>query len=303
MVTLRLPALLFALSLLSPLAAQGCRDQENVTQRVNGLDVTGSQPVTQTFTCGKAGQLLRVDVDVRQNAFGVTTPLTVNILATDASGVPTNQVLATAHVQPSEISTGSYAFVPVRLTQPVAVFPGLVLGLELAVPSTIPRAYAWSGDAPGNYAAGATYIRRTFSWLSLDMGFRTSVGAPAAAVQYGAGHPGTLGVPDLLASAPPRLGTSLDLKVINSAGTPTVGALLIGTARANLPTPFGGFVHVQILAQVPVPLGMTGVTLRVSVPDLPSLCGSAITFQAVLTDPGASHGVAFTPGLELLPGA
>lgn len=288
---------------LSPLVAQGCRDQENITQRANGLEITGAQPSVQTFTCGVAGQLLRVDVDVRHHVSGVTTPLTVNILATDANGVPTNQVLATAQLQPGEIPTGSYAFVPVRFGQPVAVAPGLVLGLELMVPTTVARAYAWTGDAPGLYAAGTTYIRRTVGPLSFDMGFRTFVGSPAAAVGYGIGHPGTTGVPGLAASAPPRLGTTTDLQIGNSAVVPTAGALLVGTLRANVPTPFGGLLQVQILATLPLAVPVSGAIVPIAVPDLPSLCGGSITFQAVLADPGASHGIAFTPGLELLPGA
>lgn len=291
------------LASLAPLAAQGCRDQENVTQRANGLEITGAQPSVQTFTCGLAGQLLRVDVDVRHHVSGVTTPLTVNILATDANGVPTNQVLATAQLQPSEIPTGSYAFVPVRFAPPVPVAPGLVLGLELMVPTTVARAYAWTGDAPGFYAAGTTYIRRTVGPLSFDMGFRTWVGNPAAAVRYGTGYAGTGGIPGLTASAPPRLGTTIDLQIGNSAATPTAGALLVGTLRANQPTPFGGFLLVQIVATVTVPLPFGGALLPIAVPDLPSLCGSSLTFQAVLADPGATYGIAFTPGLELLPGA
>ncbi len=297
------PSIVVAFLALAPLAAQGCRDQENVTQRANGLEVTGAQPSVQTFTCGQSGLLLRVDVDVRHWVSGVTAPLTVNILATDASGVPTNQVLATEQLQPGEIPTNSYAFVPVRLTQPVAVFPSLVLGLELTVPATTTRAYAWSGDAPGLYAAGTTFIRRTVGPLSFDMGFRTFVGTPAAAGGYGTGHAGTGGVPALAASAPPRLGTTLDLQVGNSLGAPTAGALMVGTLRANLPTPFGGALLVQVLATIALPVPSAGALVPLAVPDLPSLCGSTVTFQAVLADPGASHGIAFTPGLELLPGA
>lgn len=280
-------------------AQTSCLDQEYVTGRSNGLEITGSQSAVQTLTCSRPGMLLRVDVDVRHWVSGVTTPLTVNVLATDASGVPTNQVLATEQVAASDIPTAAYALVPVRFAQPTMVFSNQVIGIELSVPVTVARAYAWSGDAPGGYASGTTFVRRTSGPLAFDMGFRTLVGAPAYRVNYGNGHAGGSGVPGLTASAAPRLGTSLDALIGNSAGTATAGIVVLGSSRANVPTPFGGTLLVQPLAQVPVMLPAAGLALPLSIPNLPSLCGTTFDLQAAMLDGAASHGVAFTPGLEL----
>ena len=277
-----------------------CLDQQYLSGRTNGLEITGNQSATQTATCGRAGALLRVDLDIRHWVSGVTTALTVNILATDNNGVPTNQVLASEQVAATDIPTSAYAYVPVRFAQPVTVAVGQVIGIELSVPATVTRAYAWSGDAPGGYAAGTTFLRRTTGPLSFDMGFLTLVGAPATSQNYGNGHAGGSGVPTLTTSALPRLGTSPDLRVGNSAGTTTAGVLVVGTARANLPTPVGGTLLVQPLAQVALGLPAGGIALPLAIPNVPSLCGTTLDLQAAMADAAASQGVAFTPGLELV---
>ncbi len=290
-------------SLAGTSTAQSCLDQQNTSGRSNGLEITGNQSAVQTLTCSRPGMLLRVDVDIRHWVGGVTTPLDVNILATDASGVPTNQVLASAQLAPSEIPTGAYALVPVRFTQPTMVFTNQVIGIELSVPTTVARAYAWSGDAPGTYASGTTFLRRTTGPLSFDMGFRTMVGAPAFQVNYGSGHPGTGGVPSLAALNSPRLGTTVEVLVGNNATSTLPAVLLLGTARANVPTPFGGTLLVQIVVHLPLTVPANGVQVPFAIPDHPSLCGSTVTLQAALADPGASQGIAFTRGLELGLGA
>lgn len=286
--------------LLSAAALHAQIDQQYVTSRMNGLEITGSQSAAQTFTCGKSGLLLRVDVDVRHWVAGVIVPLDVRILATDTAGVPTNQVLASEQLLPGDIPVSAYAYVPVRLSTPVAVQPGLVLALELAVPTTTVRAYAWSGDAPGGYANGTTFIRRNVGPLSFDMGFRTWVGIPALQVGYGAGHPGTNGVPSLALSAAPRIGTTPDLVIGNSSNAATQGALCFGVARASLPTPIGGTLLVQLLGTATVPVGLPNTKLPLAIPDEAALCGGVVMLQVLMLDAAASHGVSFTPGLELL---
>jgi hypothetical protein len=290
---------LAALLTLSAATAQSCIDQEYVTQRANGLEITGNQSVVQTFTCSRAGLLLRVDLEVRHWIVVATAPLTVNVLATDASGVPTNQVLLTAQLQPNEIPTGAYAWIPVRFTAPLVVIPNRVLGLELSVPAATVRAYAWSGDAPGGYPGGTTFVRRTTGPLSYDMGFRTYVGAGATQTGYGIGHAGSSGVPALQASALPRLGTDVDLALGNSAGVPTQGVLLFGVSRASLPTPYGGTLLVNPLLALPLPVPLGGARFPLAIPDDPSLCGLTLAIQGLVADAGASHGIAFSAGLEL----
>lgn len=282
-------------------AQSACLDQQYLGGRTNGLEITANQPVVQTLTCSRAGELRRIDLDVRHHVAGVTAPLDITVLATDANGVPTNQVLATAQVSASDIPFGAAPYVPVRFAQPATVASGQVIGIELSV--TAARAYAWWGDAPGGYAAGATFLRRTTGPLSFDLGFRTYVGASGQQSNYGTGHPGTGGVPGLSALTLPQIGMPLDLRVGNSAGAPTPGVLLLGTARANSPTPFGGTLLVQFVVQLGLTLPSSGLVVPFAMPDLPSLCNTPLTLQAAIADPGASHGIAFTPGLELVIGA
>lgn len=209
-------------------------------------------------------------------------------------------MLASEQVPATDIPTSAYAYVPVRFAQPASVSVGQVVGVELAVATSVTRAYAWSADAPGGYSAGTTYLRRTTGPLSFDMGFRTMVGPMASAATYGSGHAGGSGVPTLTASALPRLGTTFDLVVGNSAGTATAGVLVLGTARASLPTPFGGTLLVQPATQAVLALPAAGLTLPLAIPNVPGLCGATVDLQAAMADAAASHGVAFSPGLELV---
>src|SRR5262249_40076797 len=62
----------------------------------------------------------------------------------------------------------------------------------------------------------------------------------AAWSNYGAGFPGTNGVPAFTPRANPILGTTVTLDLVNSYGTPTAGAILVGFQRASLPTRLGG---------------------------------------------------------------
>jgi len=285
--------------LASTAAGQSCLDQQYVTQRQNGLEITGNQSAVQTFTCGKNGLLLRVDVDIRHWVANVTTPLSVTLLACDAAGVPTNTVLDSVQIAANDIPVSAYAPVPVRFPNPPVVTVGRVVGVELAVPASIARAYAWSGDAPGNYARGTTFIRRTTGPLSFDMGFQTSVSAPATSTNYGQGHPGGNGVPSLTTSALPRLGTVPNLQLGNSAGQSTAALLLLGTSRAAIPTPFGGTLLVLPLLAETLPLPASGAALPLPIPDDATLCGVLLQLQHVVVDARASHGLAFSPGLEL----
>ena len=58
-----------------------------------------------------------------------------------------------------------------------------------------------------------------------------------------------------------------------------------------------GIVTLQLVA-----LDLRGATLTAPVPPDEALCGLEWDLQALLADPGASKGVAFTPGLELIVG-
>jgi hypothetical protein len=119
----------------------------------------------------------------------------------------------------------------------------------------------------------------------------------AAATSYGQGHPGTSGVP-ALASDPPVLGKAIDIRIGNSLGAPTPGVLLVGTAAANLPTPFGGTLLVGGFFPVSLTIPGNGATLRVAIPADLSASGSSVFLQVVEFDPGASHQLSFSRGLR-----
>lgn len=117
---------------------------------------------------------------------------------------------------------------------------------------------------------------------------------------YGAGWPGTHGVPQFTIGADPVLGTSIEVHVDHSAGTPYgIGFLLLGFAPAQLPTRHGGEILVDAFSVLPFPLYANGTTFDECVDYDASLAGLALFAQVLEFDAGASHGVSFTPGLEL----
>ncbi|MBI5849454.1 MAG: VCBS repeat-containing protein [Planctomycetes bacterium] len=121
----------------------------------------------------------------------------------------------------------------------------------------------------------------------------------AALLTYGAGWPGTLGVPHLTMDAAPRLGASANLLVDNSLGAPTAAAFLIGTPT-SVPTAFGGTLLVAPFVSFTfvLPAG-TAVPYPGVWPCRPELCGVQVWWQVVEIDAGASHGISFTPGLAI----
>jgi hypothetical protein len=132
------------------------------------------------------------------------------------------------------------------------------------------------------------YLRdRTVSW---PMASRQS---------YGAGWPGTLGVPDLSADADPQYGATVHVDFGNSFGFWTVGFLLVGFTQESLPTSKDGTLLVDFVRSIPLAVGPGGVELESTIPFDESLCGLEIDLQGLELDPGASKGVSFTAGLQL----
>jgi Tol biopolymer transport system component len=124
----------------------------------------------------------------------------------------------------------------------------------------------------------------------------------AAWSNYGAGFPGTLGVPSFTSQANPVFGTALTLDLSNSYGSGTVGVLCIGYQRASIHLDWGGDLLLVPVFTILVDLPPAGVTGFSDIPDDHELCGIAVDLQALEYDPGAANGVSFTPGLELVIG-
>ncbi len=124
----------------------------------------------------------------------------------------------------------------------------------------------------------------------------------ASWANYGAGFPGTFGVPSLTAQSDPVLGTALDVDLGNSSGLFSVTLLLVGYQQASLHSSLGGVLLVIPSSAVLMVLPPAGTTLASLLPADPSLCGFEIDTQALESDPGAAKGVAFTAGLQLILG-
>ena len=124
----------------------------------------------------------------------------------------------------------------------------------------------------------------------------------AAASNYGTGWTGTFGVPSLGVSTPPRFGAAFDLLLGNSAGADTVALLAIGTASASIPTNRGGTILVLPLFWQLVSVPSGGATLPSGALDDPALGGAEAFLQQLQLDAGASRGIAFSEGLDLVVG-
>jgi hypothetical protein len=128
------------------------------------------------------------------------------------------------------------------------------------------------------------------------------VNAWASRSTYGTGWPGTLGVPDLTASADPRLCTTITIDVENSRGVTTSGALFLGLSAANIQTELGGTLLLVPHTVVPITIPAAGASLPFSVLCDSAFAGLSIYHQVLEYDPGASQDVSFTPGLALVLG-
>lgn len=124
----------------------------------------------------------------------------------------------------------------------------------------------------------------------------------ASSSSYGDGWPGTFGVPSLAAVAPPVFGATTSIDVGNSLNYWTVGFVLAGYTRESLDSGKGGTLLVQPLVLQPFVVPTEGASLAFAVPFDASLYGMHADLQVLELDPGASHGISFSDGLELVLG-
>jgi Tol biopolymer transport system component len=117
---------------------------------------------------------------------------------------------------------------------------------------------------------------------------------------YGAGFPGTYGVPTFTARANPVLGGSLTLDLDNSMDVQTTGLLFIGFQRTQIHSSFGGDLLVLPAITMVISIPPKYLTLNGAIPYDQNLCGFALDLQAWEVDPGAARGLSFTQGLELV---
>jgi hypothetical protein len=131
---------------------------------------------------------------------------------------------------------------------------------------------------------------------------RIDFACKAAWSNFGSGWSGTAGVPAFTSSAAPVLCTDIQLKLARSAPSPAGAVMFLGLASAELHTDWGGRLLVLPSVEVPVFLEHATQSYSVSVPCEPFFCGLTFYVQALELDPGASKGVSFTRGLQLLVG-
>ncbi|MFO0983022.1 MAG: hypothetical protein U1E76_15055 [Planctomycetota bacterium] len=130
----------------------------------------------------------------------------------------------------------------------------------------------------------------------------TPCSGDASSANYGSGWPGTNGVPGFSAGADPALCTTVTLNLANSLGANTTVALFVGIVQIDQPTIYGGHLLVAPTSSFLFTLPAAGLALPGALPCDGSLCGRSVYLQALEVDPGASKGVSFTQGLQLLLG-
>ena len=84
----------------------------------------------------------------------------------------------------------------------------------------------------------------------------------------------------------------------NSLGQTTGACLMIGVARAQIPTSYGGTFLVQSVVEIPIGLAPGTNTFPIAIP-CSEPWGQIYDLQVIELDPGASHGISFSAGLEL----
>jgi hypothetical protein len=152
----------------------------------------------------------------------------------------------------------------------------------------------FDGDGRTDVVIGASHFNGG------DGNVETWLTAVASWKNYGAGWPGTLGVPAFTARSNPAVGQNLKLDLADSATVTAPALLLVGFSKASILTGKGGTLLVSPLLFIPLSVPPGGLTLSGSIPDDPALYGFHLYLQALELDAGASKGMSFTRGLDLL---
>jgi hypothetical protein len=146
----------------------------------------------------------------------------------------------------------------------------------------------------GGWKGAGSYLNDTWEWEG---------GGAATWTNYGAGWPGTSGVPSLTTPSNPVLCAPITVDLGNSLGVSTLTALFLGLSPSDRPTNYDGHFLVAPSNILLLTLPGAGLAIPGTVPCNPVLCGRSIYLQALEVDPGASQGVSFTQGLRLVLGS
>ena len=160
----------------------------------------------------------------------------------------------------------------------------------------------WNGDGLGDLALGdpSFQLFDAVAGLWREVGLaQLHLGAPSSFASFGAGWPGTLGVPTLTPNGEPALGTTLDVAVTSSAPASALALLLVGSTSAAIPWRGGTLLVLPDLTTQFFTLPAAGTTLSEDLPDDPALALLGLYVQLAIVDPGASRGISLSAGLEL----
>lgn len=143
-------------------------------------------------------------------------------------------------------------------------------------------------------------LATTSDWIGVHVSLLISpFQCPSYFLNYGVGHPGTLGVPSLTSSNVPNLGTTITVDAGNSQGVDTFGLLIYGFRTTSLVTSRDGTLLVEPFGVRLVTVPAAGIQLPFIIPNQLQLCGFPLFVQMLQLDGGASRGMSFTDGLEL----
>jgi hypothetical protein len=157
-----------------------------------------------------------------------------------------------------------------------------------------------NGDGLADLATTAPDYRAA---VNLEGRVEMHFSCPASAQNLGSGWPGTLVVPQLDLTDPVH-GTPGTLTLGNSSGVPTAALVFVGAASGAFPSSAGGTLYLVPLLTFVVGLPAGGLSLPVTIADPPGHggCSDPVYLQAIQPDSGSSHGLAFTPALEIIHG-
>ncbi|MFO1052522.1 MAG: hypothetical protein U1F36_09940 [Planctomycetota bacterium] len=128
-----------------------------------------------------------------------------------------------------------------------------------------------------------------------------SVSCTASTSNYGVGYPGTHGIPTLTSSMP-ILGDVITVHGSNVSGVDTEGVLIYGFGATRTPSGFGGDILVDAVVFESNHVLASGMDRNLVVPVQAAFCGRSVFLQFVHFDLGATHWIAFSPGLLLVLG-
>jgi hypothetical protein len=94
-------------------------------------------------------------------------------------------------------------------------------------------------------------------------------------------------------------GTTISIDASNSSGQWSEGFVPVGVSSADVPTSAGGDLLVAPLTMLLLPLLPSGGSIVTAIPRDLDFYGLTLYLQVIEIDPGAQHGLSFTPGLQL----